>query len=76
MISYKFIRTWGADVEVIIDDEVILFEQGDETEGTEHSHLYFMNGCVEGSDEVKYIAIGEYEKGSDLFVDLIDVELA
>ena len=76
MISYKFIRTWGSDIEVIIDDEVILFEQGDETDGDEYTLCYFMDGCVEGSDEVKYIAIGEYEKGSDLFVGLIDVELA
>ena len=73
-ISYKFITTWGADVEVIIDGETVLFEQGDETDGDEYTVCYFMDGRVEGSDEVKYYAIGEYEKGSDNFVDLTDVE--
>ena len=74
MVDYTFVRTWGSDVEVVIDGSTVIFVQIGETEGEEYSKFYFMDGYVEGSDEVAYTAIGEYEKGSDNFVDLTDVE--
>ena len=74
MVDYTFVRTWGSDVEVVIDGSTVIFEQGESSEGQEYSNCYFMDGYVEGEDEVSYTAIGEYEKGSDLFVDLTDVE--
>lgn len=74
-MEFTFIKLYGSDVEVMINDtkEVVLFQQAEQAEGHEYSSSWFMDGYV--GDELKYSAIGEYEYGSDDFVDLTDIEL-
>ena len=72
-MKYTFEKLYGSDVEVLVNNETVLFEQVEQTDGVEYSNMWFMNGYVD--DEIKYTAIGEYEKGSDDFVELTDIEI-
>ena len=73
MIQYRFIRANGSEVEVEIDNEEVIFEQGDIAERHEYSASYFMDGYV--GQEKRYEAIADFMYGSDDFVDLTEVEL-
>jgi hypothetical protein len=70
-MNYTFKKQIREDIEVIINNETVLFEQVEQTDGAEYSNMWFMNGYVD--DFVKYTAIGEYLKGSDDFVELTDI---
>ena len=73
MIQYRFIRANGSGVEVEIENEEVIFEQGDIAEKHEYSASYFMDGYV--GDEKRYEGIADFMYGSDDFVDLTEVEL-
>ncbi len=72
-MEYKFIKVNGSEVTVEIENQVVTFEQMDIAEKHEYSASYFMDGYI--GEEKKYEAIGEFEYGSDDFVELEEVEL-
>jgi len=72
-MEHKFIQLIGDDVEVLVNNETVLFEKSEVLESEEYSDIWLMNGYV--GDEIIYTASCEYERGSDEFVELHDVDL-
>jgi hypothetical protein len=65
----------SSELEVTIteNNDKVLFEKAEEVDSHEYSGIYQMNGYVDGV--LTYGAYGEYEYGSDDFVELSEVEL-
>lgn len=72
-MDYIFKKVKGDNVEVSINNQTVIFEQQEQTDGFEYSNMWFMNGYLD--NELKYTALGEYEKESDNFVELTEIEL-
>ena len=72
-MNYTFIPS-KHEIKVLLADtnEIVEFETKESIENHEYSTLHVMDGYV--SDELKYQATGEFEKGSDNFIELTDIE--
>lgn len=72
-MNYKHIKTKGIYTTVTIENELVVFEK---TEKTDSSHpkieAWFVDGLVK--DEIKYVAIAEFDKYSGNFISINNIE--
>jgi len=78
--NYTYLKEDSTSVKVylVATDEVVVFEKGEVAETHERSISYFMIGSVLNNFYAwiaKYKAFGDFEKGSDDFELLEDIEL-
>ena len=72
-MKYEHVKTKGIYTTAIIDNETVVFEKKERTESSHHKiEAWFVDGLV--NDEIKYVAIAEFDKYSGNFISLIEIE--
>lgn len=72
-MKYKHVKTKGIYTTAIIDNEQVVFEKKDKTESSHHKiDAYNMHGLVK--DEIKYVAVAEFDQHSGNFISLNEIE--
>lgn len=72
-MNYKHVKTKGIYTTVIIDGEQVEFENREETKSSHHKIKAFnVHGIVK--EEIKYVAVAEFDKYSGNFITLNEIE--